>query len=106
MGSVVYQGLDKVILSNFNVILFRHPGGARKYPRSGYFLVDNIWISNFARLSRHSDKRKKINISFMKIPIFRFIRHYIRLKNVKELLRTEYKDLKLNWKKKVQTFSK
>ena len=28
-GSVVYQGPDKVILSNFNVILFCRPGGAR-----------------------------------------------------------------------------
>ena len=39
MGSVVYQGPDKVILSNFKVILFCHPGGARNYLQSGYFLI-------------------------------------------------------------------
>ena len=42
LGCVVYQGPDKVLLSNFNVILSCHPGGVRKYPRSGYFLVLEI----------------------------------------------------------------
>ena len=32
LSSVVYQGPDKVILSQFNIILFRQPGGARMYP--------------------------------------------------------------------------
>ena len=32
----------KKIFSLFNVIICRLPGGARKYPRSGYFLVLNI----------------------------------------------------------------
>ena len=30
------------VFSIFNVILCCPPGGARQYPRSGYFLVDNI----------------------------------------------------------------
>ena len=38
--------------------------------------------------------------------IFRSIRHCIRPKNVKEQLRTEYKDWRRNWKKKVRTFLK
>ena len=32
------------VFSLFNVILCRPPGGARQYPRIGYFLVENISI--------------------------------------------------------------
>ena len=39
-GSIVYQGPDKLILSNFNVVILCRPGGARNYPRSRYFLEE------------------------------------------------------------------
>ena len=39
------------------VILFRRPGGASKYPRSGYFLVDEITqLASFITI--HCQKRQ------------------------------------------------
>ena len=48
-------------MSNFNVILFRRPGGARKYSLLGYFLVynkDNVFKA--AKYFRVNFKRNKL----------------------------------------------
>ena len=41
------------VFSLFNVILCRPPGGARQYPRSGYFLVKHDFFSKVALLIKH-----------------------------------------------------
>ena len=59
-------------------------------PFTKYFTLENVLLGNFRKLFQQNTM------------IFHFIRPYIRLKNVREQLRTEYKDWSHISKKKAR----